>query len=61
MGEVDVAPLNVVQNPTAGSDEDVDTVLEVTNLFGDRHPAVDSDDLEFILVVLESVDDSCHL
>ena len=53
--EVKVSTLHVINDSTAGSDEDVDTTSKLVGLLIDVSATIDCQDIEFTLVVPEGV------
>lgn len=53
VGEVDVSPLNVVEDTTRSSDEEVDTTAQLACLVLHGDATVDSQSVEFVLGVLQ--------
>lgn len=52
--EVNVSSLDVIQDTSSGSDEEVDSASELSGLVLDRHTTVDSESLVLVLRVLQS-------
>lgn len=59
--EVDVASLDVIENSSARSHEEIDSTSEGSGLVVDGNTSVDSQRLEFLRVVLQSCKLVLHL
>ena len=59
--EVNISSFNVIENSSGGSDKDIDTVSELSDLFFDVDSAVHRHDLELVVVMLQLFDLSGYL
>ena len=59
--ELNVASLDVIFDPTSGSNEKIDTIFELSGLIHNRNTTVDSDNSELLRVVLQLGELICDL